>query len=116
METIHLVAQQLSDFRLLLAVDILRNNATYIKDNSGNLSYIVQVIINRILFIRVCESRKVEEEGLLLTYRENGFWITFKNSSYFEFYKHYDGPLFERINAIHDLTISNEVFDNLLLY
>lgn len=107
-------AQQLSDFRLLLAGDILKNNAAYIQNNSANLSYIVQVIINRILFIRVCEARKVEEEGLLITYKENGFWDTFKNSSYFEFYEHYDGPLFERINTIHDLTISNEVFDTLL--
>lgn len=107
-------AQQLSDFRLLLAGDILRNNVIFIQNNSANLSYIVQVIINRILFIRVCEARKVEEEGLLITYKENGFWDTFKNSSYFEFYEHYDGPLFERINSIHDLTISNEVFDTLL--
>ena len=66
------------------------------------------------LFRSVCEARKVEEEGLLITYKENGFWDTFKNSSYFEFYEHYDGPLFERINSIHDLTISNEVFDTLL--
>ena len=105
-------AQQLSDFRLLLAGDILRNNAAFIQNNSANLSYIVQVIINRILFIRVCEARKVEEDGLLITYKENGFWDTFKNSSYFKFYEHYDGPLFERINSIHSLTISNEVFDN----
>jgi hypothetical protein len=107
-------AQQLSDFRLLLAGDILRSNAAYIQNNSANLSYIVQVIINRILFIRVCEARKVEEEDLLITFKENGFWDTFKNSSYFEFYEHYDGPLFERIKSIHDLKISNEVFDTLL--
>lgn len=107
-------AQQLSDFRLSLAADILRNYPDYIQDNSANLSYIVQVIINRILFIRVCEARRVEEDGLLLSYKESGFWDTFKNSSYFDFYEHYDGPLFERINSIHDLIISNEVFDGLL--
>lgn len=107
-------AQQLSDFRLSLASDILRSNSAYIQDNSANLSYIVQVIINRILFIRVCEARRVEEDGLLRSYREIGFWDTFKNSSYFDFYEHYDGPLFERINSIHDLIISNEVFDELL--
>lgn len=107
-------AAQLSDFRLALASDILQNNSTYIGENSANLSYIVQVIINRILFIRVCEARKIEEDGLLLSYKEQGFWDKFKNSSYFEFYNHYDGPLFERVNAIHEIVVSNEVFDSLL--
>ncbi|MDQ8006386.1 MAG: N-6 DNA methylase [Pedobacter sp.] len=107
-------AQQLSDFRLALATDILNNNADYIRNNSANLSYIVQIIINRILFIRVCEARKIEEEGLLLSFKEKGFWNEFKNSSYFDFFEHYDGPLFDRINAIHEIEISNEVFDQLL--
>lgn len=107
-------AQQLSDFRLALATDILNNNADYIRNNSANLSYIVQIIINRILFIRVCEARKIEEEGLLLSFKENGFWNEFKNSSYFDFFEHYDGPLFDRINAIHEIEISNDVFDQLL--
>lgn len=109
-------AQQLSDFRLALAADILSNNAEYIGNNSANLSYIVQIIINRVLFIRVCEARKIEEEGLLLSFREKGFWNEFKNSSYFDFFQHYDGPLFDRINAIHEINISNEVFDRLLQY
>lgn len=107
-------AKQLSDFRLLLAANVLSNNSAYIGNNSANLSYIVQVIINRILFIRVCEARKIEEDGLLLLFREQGFWNVFKSSSYFEFYTHYDGPLFDRINSIHDILITNEVFDELL--
>lgn len=101
---------------MALAEDILKNNPDYIGDNSANLSYIVQIIINRLLFIRVCEARKIEEEGLLLDYRDSGFWDTFKNSSYFEFFEHYDGPLFEHINEIHEIVISNEVFDSLLQY
>ncbi|MEI8048557.1 MAG: N-6 DNA methylase [Bacteroidota bacterium] len=109
-------AAQLSEFRLALASDILHNNPAYIGENSANLSYIVQVIINRILFIRVCEARKIEDNGLLLSYKAQGFWDTFKKSSYFEFYNHYDGPLFERVNAIHDIVVSNEVFDSLLQY
>lgn len=107
-------AQQLSNFRLALATDILSNNADYIRNNSANLSYIVEIIINRILFIRVCEARKIEEDGLLLSFKEKGFWNEFKNSSYFNFFEHYDGPLFDRINAIHEIEISNEVFDQLL--
>ncbi len=109
-------AQQLSDFRLALAEDIFKSNRKYIGNNSANLSYIVQVIINRVLFVRVCEARKIEEEGLLLSFKEKGFWNAFKNSSYFEFFEHYDGPLFDRINEIHEIKISNEVFDSLLQY
>jgi methylase of polypeptide subunit release factors len=107
-------AAQLSEFRLALATNILENNPDYISDNSDNLSYITQIIINRILFIRVCEARAIEENGLLLSYKELGFWDAFKKSSYFDFYEHYDGPLFERINSIHVITISNEVFDSLI--
>jgi type I restriction-modification system DNA methylase subunit len=107
-------AQQLSEFRLALATDILNNNYAFIGDNSANLSYIVQVIINRILFIRVCEARRIEEDGLLLSFQERGFWDAFKQSSYLDFYNHYDGPLFERIKSIHNIKISNRVFDSLL--
>jgi len=109
-------AQQLSDFRLALAADILENNAEFIGDNSANLSYIVQIIINRVLFIRVCEARKIEEDSLLLSYRDKGFWDAFKNSSYFDFFKHYDGHLFDRIKEIHEIKISNGIFDSLLQY
>ena len=109
-------AAQLSEFRVALASDILNKNPAYIADNAANLSYIVQIIINRILFIRVCEARKIEEDGLLLSYKAEGFWDAFKNSSYFEFFEHYDGPLFDRVNAIHEITVSNEVFDLLLQY
>lgn len=109
-------ADLLSEFRLNLASDIYEKNQAFIGDNNELLSYVVQVIINRILFIRICEARKIEEDGLLLQFKENGFWENFKASSYMEFYEHYDGPLFERIDAIHKLTISDEVFNHLLTY
>jgi SAM-dependent methyltransferase len=107
-------ADLLSNFRIELANNIYQNNKQIIEDNSDLLSYLVQIIVNRILFIRVCEARKIEEDGLLLSYQQAGFWTKFKESSYFTFYEHYDGPLFERIESIHQLTISDEVFSNLL--
>lgn len=109
-------ADLLSDFRIDLARNIYRNNREAIGSNSELLSYIVQIVINRILFIRVCEARKLEEEGLLTSYQEEGFWSKFKESSYFSFYEHYDGPLFERIDLVHDLNISDDVFRKLLQY
>lgn len=107
-------AKQLSSFRIELANNILSNNRDYIANNAENLSYIVQIIINRILFIRVCEARKIEEERLLKNYCGSGFWDTFKNSSYFDFYEHYDGLLFDRVNSIHDLIISDNVFERFI--
>lgn len=109
-------ANFLSDFRVALATNILVNNTDQIAGDSAELGYLVQVIINRILFIRVCEARKLEEEGLLLSFAQDGFWNSFKESSYLDFYNHYDGPLFERIDSIHNLKIDDELFISLLKY
>lgn len=109
-------AELLSIFRLELAIAIYQQNRDIIGNNADVLSYAVQVIINRILFIRVCESRKIEEEGLLILFKGAGFWEKFKQSSYFNFYEHYDGPLFERVDSIHNLNISDSVFNSLLQY
>ncbi|TVZ51368.1 Eco57I restriction-modification methylase domain-containing protein [Dokdonia sp. Hel_I_53] len=109
-------ANFLSGFRLSLAGNILENNNEVVANDTSLLSYVVQVIINRILFIRVCEARRLEENALLLQFKEEGFWERFKESSYLDFYQHYDGPLFERIDSIHNLTINNEIFDELLSY
>lgn len=106
-------ADQLSEFRLALAENILVNNKESIATNAEKLSYFVQIIINRILFIRVCEARRIEKDGLLLRFKEDGFWMAFKESCYLDFYEHYDGHLFDRIQDIHGLNISNEVFDGL---
>ena len=107
-------AEIITAFRLILATDILNRNAGQIQDNEENLSFVVQVLINRVLFIRICEVRKIEEEGLLLSFQKQGFWEAFKQSSYLEFFDHYDGHLFDRITSIHTLSISDEVFDILL--
>jgi hypothetical protein len=109
-----LFAQQLSEFRLSLANNILESNHDLIQGNSELLAYITQVVINRIVFIRICEARKIEKEGLLLDFQRNGFWNSFKESSYNDFYAHYDGPLFDRINNIHEIEVQNDVFNSLI--
>lgn len=109
-----LFAQQLSGFRLTLANNILASNRNLINGNSELLAYITQVAINRIIFIRICEARKIEKEGLLKDFQNSGFWNSFKLSSYNDFYEHYDGPLFDRINAIHEIVIPNNIFNELI--
>ena len=107
-------AKQLSKFRLTLAKNIVERNKALIDDNSELLSYLTQAIINRIIFIRICEARKIEKEGLLLSFLDNDFWASFKESSYNEFFEHYDGPLFERIKDLQTLEIDNVVIKELI--
>ncbi|MBD5271769.1 MAG: N-6 DNA methylase [Bacteroides sp.] len=104
----------LCDIRLELAQSIRKNN--FFEISVSDLNLWTQIILNRILFIRVCESKGLEEDGLLLNFLSEGFWNKFKDSSYLNFYEHYDGPLFERLTAIHKLEISNEAFNKLLTY
>lgn len=97
----------LSDMRKKLAKAILDSNQI---DEVHILSYYVQTIINRILFIRVCETRGLEKEGLLKEFAGNDFWEKFKTCSYIDFYDRYDGPMFKRIPPLQSLKISNQVF------
>jgi len=107
-------AESLSNFRLSLGNVILENNISIINNNIDLLSYIVQMIINRIIFIRVCEAKNVENEGLLLQFKEKGFWNSFKHSSYNNFFEHYDGPLFARDLRLEKLEVPDKVFEQLL--
>lgn len=108
-------AENLSKFRLNLGIAIINNNQKLINNNIELLSYLVQMIINRIIFIRVCEARNVEKDGLLLEFEEKGFWKSFKHSSYNDFFEHYDGPLFARDDVrLSKLKIPNDVFNELL--
>ncbi|MFI3297874.1 MAG: N-6 DNA methylase [bacterium] len=112
-----LFADFLCSIRVKLANSILAHNDTNIHHSDPLLIGLwVQIIINRVLFIRVCESRGLEEDGLLLRFAESDFWKTFKQSSYLDFYEHYDGPIFSRIETIHNLNIDNEIFAEMLSY
>ena len=101
----------LGDIRLELAQAILEKNDV---NNIDTLSFFVQTIINRVLFIRVCESRGLEKDGLLLDFATKGFWGAFKTSSYAEFYDHYDGPMFKKIASLQSLLIDNNAFTHFL--
>ena len=101
----------LSDFRIKLAKRLVELNPNIIKNNSL-LNYYVQVILDRIIFIRVCESKEIEKQEKLKHFLDakNGFWDSFKNSCYMEFYNHYDGAMFKRDELFQSLNIDNDVF------
>lgn len=106
-------SEMLGEVRKDLAKAILQKNQI---ESTQTLSYYVQTIINRVLFIRVCESRNMEVDGLLQQFANQGFWDAFKSSSYADFYERYDGPMFKRIPPIQTLAINNEVFERFLKY
>lgn len=76
----------LSNFRLRIANNLLYNNQEF-RNDADALNYYTQVILDRIIFIRVCESKGIEEQGKLKSFcdSQSGFWESFKNSCYFEF-------------------------------
>lgn len=102
----------LTDFRLLLANNMYQNNKTSLGEYE--LNYYVQIILDRIIFIRVCESKGLEKEGLLLDFLKKGFWDTFKHSCYVEFYNHYDGAMFEKDvnNKFPNIVLDDAIFDD----
>ena len=99
----------LSDFRLQLANALYANNTNLLDEDE--LNYYVQIILDRIVFIRVCESRKIEKEGLLLEFLKNDFWDEFKKCCYVDFYNHYDGAMFSRDEKFGQIILSNDVFE-----
>lgn len=101
----------LTEFRIKLANNMYRNNRASL--NEEELNYYVQIILDRIVFIRVCEAKGIEKEGLLLEFLKKGFWGNFKNSCYAEFYDHYDGAMFEKdVNKkFPNIVLDDDVFD-----
>ncbi|MCI8347628.1 MAG: N-6 DNA methylase [Bacilli bacterium] len=108
--------KELSIFRLNLANEIYANNEI----SNYELNFFVQIIMNRILFIRVCESRGLEPLEKLKEMLNSDFWKNFCKESNLNFNIHYDGPLFFKFKKLDELKISNlslfEDFINSLYY
>lgn len=105
----------LADFRKELASNLYSNNSTLISTDPL-LNYYTQVILDRIVFIRVCESKGIEEQEKLKSFsRSNeGFWESFKQSCYMEFYSHYDGAMFSLDSVFNQLVIDNDVLNRFI--
>ena len=104
----------LANFRLKLANDMYHNNRTSLSEEE--LNYYVQIILDRIIFIRVCESKGIEKEGLLRDFQKKGFWNCFKTSCYMEFYEHYDGAMFEKDanNKFQGIILCDDTFSDFI--
>lgn len=99
----------LSEFRIELAQELYSGNRS-MGLSDEELDYFVQIIIDRIIFIRVCETRGLEEKGLLKKFAETDFWRNFQESCYTQFYEHYDGAMFSNTdNRFANLKLDNQV-------
>lgn len=106
--------ETLSVFRLELANDIYKNNEE-LGLSMEQLNYYVQLILNRIVFIRVCESKGIEKQELLRSYVKEGFWERFKESCRMKFYERYDGAMFSIKDEIFwKLRIEDTVFEKFI--
>lgn len=104
----------LSEFRLELAKNLFEKNKNIISNNA-QLNYYTQVILDRIIFIRICESKGIEKNEKLKDFLNQNFWKLFTESCYMDFYNHYDGAMFDNTdNIIKKLIIDNKVFENFI--
>ena len=105
----------LSTFRYRLAVELSKRNAPLITDDVA-LNYYVQVIMDRIIFIRVCEAKGIETKERLRRFQSSkrGFWRTFRESCYMEFYRHYDGAMFDRDARFRRIELPDGVFEDFI--
>lgn len=64
----------------------------------------------------MCESKEIEQHEKLKGFLSDkqGFWNSFKNSCYMEFYNHYDGAMFKRDEMFQSLDIDNAVFKDFI--
>jgi hypothetical protein len=99
--------EQIEKWRLLLATDLIKNKPAITGDE---LNYLIQVFINRIVFLRICEDRNLEKYGTLQSLDKHNA-ITELLQLFYEADKKYDSGLFD---FIHDkltpaVVLSNEV-------
>lgn len=106
---------ELSLFRRSLAENIFANNPNII-NNNDNLNFYIQIIIDRIVFIRVCESKGIEEQERLKHFAETdeGFWSSFKSTCLTEFYTHYDGAMFYQDAVFEQLSVDDEILTHFI--
>ncbi|MBK9564129.1 MAG: N-6 DNA methylase [Saprospiraceae bacterium] len=98
-------------WRELLATNIAINNQEL---DVYSLNDAVQVIIDRIIFLRFAEDKNVEKYGLLKDSLSTENIYTDLNKIFLKAHNKYNSGLFEKIKWISDLKINNDVFKTIL--
>lgn len=116
-----LLLHEFTDWRETLSKDIVKNHPA--KYQEEDVDEIVQRILNRLIFIRMCEDKRIEEGRLwqaLTDYKERGkSLVSALQKDIFPYYrKHYDSKLFgisdEDIHETDKVDLSNEAFAHVI--
>jgi hypothetical protein len=94
-----------------LAQIVWKQNQKFIDKNPQLLSIIVQIILDRIVFIRICEGKGIESDNLLgsmANEHKESFWNEFVKQCKEDFTKHYDGPMFPDISEVDKISLSGD--------
>lgn len=92
--------ERIADWKLLIAKDVVAN---YESMEESLIDVIAQKLINRLLFMRVCEDRGIEGENFLVKATKNP---TFDVQSFFsQLDARYNSGLFDQSNAISEPSI-----------
>lgn len=102
----------INSFRLKLGTKLAQSNPNMTKEQ---LNFYVQVIINRIIFVRVLEDLGFEPFKSLYNFLNNGknFWIQFQEKSKQDFWRKYDGALFTE--ELPTMTLPNDSFSDFIM-
>lgn len=102
----------LDNFRLQLGKALLPQMKVPF-ENLTKLNHYVQIIINRILFIRILEDLGLETKGKLLSYLKcDNFWNEFSIDSVYDYKRKYDGALFSE--KLPNFNIDNRFFEKFI--
>lgn len=100
--------EQIEKWRVMIANDLLKNNP---KIKAEELNYLIQVFINRIVFLRICEDRNLEKYGSLQSLDKKNAVEDLLNHFYLAD-KKYNSGLFD---FIHDKLTPSVVLSNDIL-
>ncbi|HEL2059542.1 TPA: N-6 DNA methylase [Streptococcus suis] len=101
----------LESFRLSLGNGILDTNPDI---GAEKLNYYTQIIINRILFIRILEDLGLETSGTIRSYLDSeNFWKQFSDRTTKDFELKYDGALFSE--PLPSFILNNDIFESFII-
>lgn len=109
--------EKLRETRKELAKIIWRQNKEFIDHNPQLLSAIVQIIIDRIVFIRICEGKGIEPDNFLSSLakeHKDSFWNAFIKQCKSDFSKHYDGPMFPEKSEVDNIYLSGSYLNKFI--
>ena len=100
----------LDRFRVKLGEGIYKNTPDI---SNTKLNYYVQIIINRILFIRILEDLNIEVRGTLYSFLScKNFWVEFVDKANTDYYEKYDGAIFSEV--LPAFKLDNALFEDFI--